>query len=72
MIAISVLCCVEYRAFSRTISRPFELEYNPYIQRVTVLDRPATLERAVHQVEHQLNIIRSAIHKMDQDGATRH
>lgn len=48
------------------MSRPFELHYNPYTQRVTILDRPATLERAVHEIGHQLDVIRSAIGKMDQ------
>jgi Biopterin-dependent aromatic amino acid hydroxylase len=47
------------------MTRPFELDYNPYTQRVTVLDRPATLERAVHEIGHHLDVIRSAIGKMD-------
>lgn len=59
------------RSFARTISRPFELHYNPYTQCVTVLDRPATLEHAVHEIANELAVISSAIRKMDSDTRDR-
>jgi len=34
------------REFARTMSRPFELTYDPYTQRVIVLDKLTSIRRA--------------------------
>jgi len=54
-------CC---REFARTISRPFELTYDPYTQRVTVIDGPESISRAVYDVRSQLDIVSSALRKL--------
>jgi len=46
------------------MSRPFELTYEPYTQRVTVIDRPESISRVVDDVRAQLNLISSALHKL--------
>ena len=53
-----------HREFTGRMSRPFELTYEPYTQRVTVIDRPESISRVVDDVRAQLNLISSALHKL--------
>jgi len=52
------------REFARTIGRPFELTYDAYTQRVTVIDRPESISRAVDDLRSQLNLVSSALRKL--------
>ena len=55
--------CV-YREFARTMSRPFELVYNAYTQRVIVIDKPDSISSAVDDIRNQLSIVSSALRKL--------
>ena len=46
------------------MSRPFELTYDPYTQRVVVIDKPASIKRAVDDVRNQLSVVSSALRKL--------
>jgi len=40
------------------------LTYDPYTQRVTVIDGPESISRAVYDVRSQLDIVSSALRKL--------
>jgi len=52
------------RAFARTMSRPFELSYDPYSQRLIVMDKPQTIRGVVDDIRNQLGIVSSALRKL--------
>jgi len=45
-------------------SRPFELTYDPYTQRVVVIDKPESISDTVEDVRNQLSIVSSALRKL--------
>jgi len=61
-------CC---RDFARTLSKPFELTYDPYTQRVNVIDRPESIKRAVEDICSQLSLVSSALRKLRLSWNTR-
>jgi len=54
-------CC---REFARTMSRPFELVYDAYTQRVVLIDKPQSICNAVDDIRNQLSIVASAVRKL--------
>jgi len=46
------------------MSRPFELSYDPYTQRVVVMDKAQTIRGVVDDIRNQLGIVSSALRKL--------
>ena len=54
----------KFRRWTATMSRPFEVRYNPHTQSVEVLDSVERLEGAVSQLNTELIHLTNAINKM--------
>jgi len=46
------------------MSRPFELTYDPYTQRVIVIDKPESVGAVVDDIRNQLSLVSSALRKL--------
>ena len=52
------------RKFAKTLSRPFEVRYDPYTQTVHVLDRVTSVSQAATDIQEQLAVLANAMRKM--------
>ena len=53
-----------FRAFAKTIARPFELRYDPYTQTVELLDSGVKIAHAMADLEQQVSVLSNAMRKM--------
>ncbi|XP_020801667.1 tyrosine 3-monooxygenase [Drosophila serrata] len=54
----------KFRRWVSTMSRPFEVRFNPHTERVEVLDSVDKLETLVHQMNTEILHLTNAIHKL--------
>jgi archaellum component FlaC len=54
----------KFRRWVATMSRPFEVRFNPHTQTVEVLDSVERLESAVSQLNIELTHVTNALNKM--------
>ncbi|XP_033221556.1 tyrosine 3-monooxygenase [Belonocnema kinseyi] len=54
----------KFRRWVSTMSRPFEVRFNPHTQRVEVLDTVERLENVVSQINLEMTHLTNALHKM--------
>jgi len=53
------------RAWSMNIPRPYQVHYNPYTQRVDILDNQIQIVNVVSEMKSSLDTLHSALKKMD-------
>jgi len=49
------------REFSRSLQRPFDVYYNPYTQRIEVLDKKEKLVRFANKIKSDVQLLTSAL-----------
>lgn len=54
----------KFRQWTRTMSRPFEVRYNPHTQSIEVLDNVERLEGALAMLNVELNHLTNAVNKI--------
>ena len=52
------------RKFAATIPRKFSVHFNPYTQRMEIIDRPRQLQRIANSVRAEMNRLYDAIAKV--------
>ena len=53
------------REFAQTMTRPFEVRYNPYTRNVEVIDNKSKLLSLAGNLRSELNTLTSAIQKLE-------
>ena len=53
------------RAFAGTLKRPFSVTFNPYTQRIEVLDKKEKLVRFANKIKSDMQILTNAIADLD-------
>lgn len=55
---------IVFRTWASTISRPFQVRYNAYTQRVEVLDRVSALQRLAREIKGDMSTLEEALGKV--------
>lgn len=53
--------CTVCRNFAKTISRPFEVRYDPYTQSVDILKDVKSINSILRDIQHDLGVVEEAL-----------
>ena len=57
---------ITFRAFARRIRKPYDIRYDPYTQRMQVLDNHNTIHEVIEVAKDELNHLYSVLDKLNQ------